>query len=626
MADSSGGGAGGTGTSRGILDFIEWIGNKLPDPATLFLLGTILIMLLSGLAAGLGWEVHKILPKRVTQEVQQLDGTTRVEQVIDPETGKPRVEWRETGEVYRAKSLLTREGLYWALSKMVDNFRLFPPLGIVLVGMLGIGIAERTGLIAALLKGFMLFVPAGLLTPAMVFIGVMSSLATDAGYVVLPPLAAALYKAVGRSPLVGIAAVFAGVSAGFNANLFITGLDPLLASLTGPGAQAIDPNYSVNPACNWWFMIASTVVITFTGWAVTALFVERRVNRKSPEDGGPVEPTAEEIAQQRLKPEEIRGLKAGGLTFALVMALLVASIVIPGAPLYTYRLPLLIEEGHASVLPDRAALEEAQQRVKDLAEGEDSLRIEWRIAERWDTARQGEPPAKDVYRPDDRLILVKSAERFDRWVNTIVPLLLLSFIFPALAYGLRMRSLRNDRDVAKLFLDTMMSMAPIIVLAFFAGQFIEHFKYSGLDTMLALWGGQALGKAQLSPQMLMVAFILVTLAFNLFVGSMSAKWSMFAPIFVPMFMMVGISPELTQAAYRIGDSVSNIITPLNAYLIIILVFMQKYVPRSGMGTLISLMMPYTIVFTIVWTILLLVWMALGLPLGIDGGLTYTPPM
>ncbi len=578
--------------SKGILDFIEWVGNKLPDPATLFLIGALGVMILSYFAAKNEWVVRKSLPTPVMMQVVSEDGSVHEKPVIDEATGEPEVQWVPTGETLEARNVLSREGLYWTLANMVKSFMAFPPLGVVLVGMLGIGIAERTGLLAASLKSVMLVVPDALLTPTMVFVGVMSSMTLDAGYVVLPPLAAALYKSVGRSPLAGIAAVFAGVAAGFNANLFITGLDPMLANFTTLGAQVVDENYRVNAACNWWFMIASTIVVTFLGWAVTSWFVERRLNRKSPEDGGPMTPSAEELAEQRLKAEEIRGLGFGAIGFLLALGILLAMIIVPGWPLHTYKMP-------------------------DPANPKNDV-----IAEVWDTQTQGPPPATALVKDD--LILVPSAEHFDRWVNCIVPMIFLCFITGAIFYGVSVGKLRNDKDVAKLLVDSIAYMAPIIVLAFFAAQFTELFKYSGLDRMLALAGGQALGQAGFSPYTLMVAFILVTVVFNLFVGSMSAKYAMFAPIFVPMFMMVGISPELTQAAYRIGDSTSNIITPLNAYLIIILVFMQKYVPRSGMGTLISMMMPYTIVFTIVWTIMLLVWMWLGLPLGIDGGLTYTP--
>jgi len=551
MADTQNDAAQST-SSGGLLDMIEKAGNRLPDPVTLFIIGTLFIMALSAVAAQFEWTVVEKLPVPVTEEVVGPDGGM-IEQPVLNEDGEPILEWKETGTTYTAKSLLTRDGLFWAIDSMVDNFMAFPPLGVVLVGMLGIGVAERTGLIGALLKAFMLVTPGMLLTPAMVFIGIMSSMAMDAGYVVLPPLAAALYKALGRSPLAGLAAVFAGVSAGFNANLFITGLDPMLAGFANTGGQVIDPNYEMNPACNWWFMIASTFVITLVGWATTSWFVERRLQSKSPEDGGPVTPTAEDLAEQHLKPQEVRGMLVALGALFIALGGIIAMIVTPGAPLY------------------------------------------------------GEGAA------------------FDRWVEAIVPIIFFCFIIPGIAYGVTVGEIRNDKDLAKLMIDSMAYMAPIIVLAFVAAQFIEYFGYSGMDTMLAMYGGQVLGQADMPIWALVIAFILVTMCFNMFIGSMSAKYAMFAPIFIPMFMLVGIAPELTQAAYRIGDSVTNIITPLNAYLIIILVFMQKFVPKGGMGTLISTMLPYTITFTITWMIMLLIWMALGIPLGVDGYLEWPHP-
>ncbi|MGI9013637.1 MAG: AbgT family transporter [Phycisphaerales bacterium] len=533
----------------GILDIIEKVGNRLPDPATLFLIGTIIVFLLSAVAAAGDWSVQPRLPKPVMESITAADGTTTEQPVLDAE-GSPELEWVAEGDPLSARNLLSSEGIFWLLKNLVTNFTAFPPLGVVLVGMLGIGVAERTGLLAALLKAFMLIVPGRLLTPAMVFVGIMSSMGLDAGYVVLPPLAGLLYLSVGRSPLAGIAAVFAGVSAGFNANLFITGLDPMLAGFGTTGGQVIDPDYKMSATCNWWFMIASTFVMTLTGWAVTSFFVERRLSTKPADEGGPAPISADELDAARLTATELKGMAWAGATLFLVLAVVLAMTLIPG----------------------------------------------------W--ALHGE------------------GQNFAKWVEAIVPILFFCFITPGIVYGFIVKSIRSEKDVARLMVESMAYMAPIIVLAFFAAQFIESFKHSGLDRMLAMAGGQALGQADMPAWLLIVAFILVTVVFNLFVGSMSAKYAMFAPIFIPMFMLVGISPELTQAAYRIGDSVSNIITPLNAYLVIVLVFMQKYVPKAGMGTLISTMLPYTIVFTIVWTLLLLLWMALGIPLGPDGPLTW----
>ena len=553
----------------GLLDRIERLGNKLPDPITLFLLGTVLVMVLSHVAYLGEWSVRKALPREVAADAAAMPSDEAA--AAGDRADDPRLEWVETGEVFTARSLLTRDGLYWLVANLVKNFINFPPLGIVLVGMLGIGIAERTGLIAAVMKVVMMVMPGWLLTPAMVFVGVNSSLAIDAGYVILPPLAMALYRSVGRPPLAGLAAVFAGVAAGFDANLFVTGLDPLLAGLTQAGAQTIEPGYRVAATCNWYFAAISTVVITLAGWAVTAM-LERRLAQRSPEEGGPILPSRDELDQQRLTSVETRSFAFSIASMIIVLGLIVACILIPDWPLYTYHL-----DG---------------QPVEKAADG----------------------------------TLAPSADHFDRWVNAIVPLLFLTFVIPGTVFGIAAGKIHNDKDVARLLIDSIAGMAPIIVLAFFAAQFTESFKYSGLDRMLAQAGGQWLGQAGFSKYTLVIAFVLGTTTFNLLIGSMSAKWAMFAPIFVPMFMMVGISPELTQAAYRVGDSCTNIITPLNAYLVIILVFMQKYMPKAGMGTLIATMLPYSIAFLIVWIAMLMIWMWLGVPLGPEGPLEYVPAL
>ncbi len=570
-----------TKTNDGWLGWIEKVGNRLPDPATLFLIGTILVMIASAVAVKSGWVVHERLPDHSAALGQAAAGS----QVA--------VKWIETGDTFEAKNILTRDGLFWAISSMVENFINFAPLGIVLVGMLGIGIAERTGFIGSALKAMLMVVPQKLLTPAMVFLGIMSSMTSDAGYIILPPLAAALYKAVGRAPLAGLAAVFAGVAAGFNANLVITSLDPMLSDLATMGAQVIDPNYEVNPACNLWFMIASTIVMTGVGWFVADVIVEKRLANKSAEEGGPSPVDVSDLESQRLTLEDKRALKIAGIVFAIALTTVIAMVNIPGSPLYTYELESPIKLGKMVTVE-----------VVEVVAG-DPL------------------PAGAIEK--DGQVFVQSKNIFPRWVKAIVPLVLIVFIIPGIVYGVLQKKIHSDRDVAKLLTDSMAGMAPIIVMAFFAGQFVEHFKYSGLDKMLAMTGGQALGQAALPTSLLIVAFILMTMCFNMFVGSMSAKYTIFAPIFIPMFMMVNISPELTQCAYRIGDSVTNCITPLNPYMVILLAFMKNIAPKGGMGTLISTMLPFTIIFSIVWTIMLLVWFWLGIPLGMDGHLNYSLP-
>jgi aminobenzoyl-glutamate transport protein len=486
---------------------VERAGNRLPDPATLFLAGTLLLMLLSDLAVRLGWQVT-----------------------------------RPDGDSVVPVSLLTSDGVWWLLSHLVENFVDFPPLGLVLVGLLGIGVAERSGLLPVLLRRLLAAAPAAWLLPATVLVGVLSSLALDAGYVVLPPLAAALFLAAGRSPLAGIAAVTAGVTCGFSANLFITGLDPLLAGLSTAGAQVLDPDYQVAITANWWFMIASTLVLTIAGTLVTRWLVEPRLARP--------EPVVAEPPAAAARAAEDRGLMAAGVTLNLLLALILLAVVLPGAP------------------------------------------------------------------------LAGTGEHFPRWMEVMVPLLLVLFLGTGLAYGIGAGSIRSDRDAVAMMSDTIRAMGPYIVLAFFAAQFIACFSHSRLGEMLAISGGGWLADLGLPAAPLVLAFVMLVMLGNLVMGSASAKYALFAPVFVPMFMQAGISPELTQAAYRVGDSVTNGITPFNPYLVIILVFIRRYLPEAGLGTLLALMLPYALVFAPVWALLLGLWVSAGLELGPGGPLHY----
>lgn len=585
-----------------VLNRIEWLGNKLPDPAFLFLIGLVLVLFASHLAAPslpdgfeVRWSVDVAnggVDERVgvigrvseTEEGEVFEPASIVVDNADPETLNARLVIDATGEtvvdsdgspinvaeygwavfekvpvdtdddpetppelvsngrVMFARSLLTSEGIYWLLASMEANFLGFAPLGVVL---LGIGPMERVGLISALLRAALSRVPGMLLTPAMIFLGIMSSLGSDAGYVVLPPLAALAYLAVGRSPLAGIAAVFAGVAAGFNANLLITSLEPLMSNLSQGAAQSIDADRAVAATATWYFMAVSTILLTFVGWATTAMFVEKRLAAKSPEDGGPDPAHASTLdGHGTLKPEESKGLLWAGVTFGIGLAFTALLVFWKGSPLY----------------------------------GSDGP--------------------------------------FPRWVAVIVPLMFILTILPACVYGAVVGNIKSTKDAARTMVESMAGMAPIIVLAFFAGQFVAAFDESGLGRMLAFSGGEWLFNQQFGAGGLLIAFILVTMVFNLFVGSMSAKYALFAPIFVPMFMLIGIRPEMTQTAYRIGDSTTNIITPLNPYLVIVLMYVQKYAPKAGIGTLIAMMLPYTIAFTLLWMVMIVVWNASGIPLGV----------
>lgn len=488
------------------LGVIERLGNRLPDPVYLFILGTLVIVVGAELAVLTEWHVAKTISA-------------------------------EEQEVIQARSLLAADGLWWWLSHLVQNFIEFPPLGIVLVGMLGIGLAERSGLLPALIVSAGMAVSEKFLVPAMIFLGIMSSMALDAGYVVLPPIAAVLFIAMGKSPLLGIAASFAGVSAGFGANLFITAIDPLLAGFTEAAAQLIEPGYKVAVTSNWWFMAVSTLVLTITGWLVTNIWVAPRVAHY---DGSLS--TDSEIPAA-LSAQQTKAMKIALAVFFSLLILVLIAINIPGAPLHGI------------------------------------------------------------------------GSRFPRWVEATVPLLFIGFIVPGVVYGYYAGTIRNSKEFANHMGKTMADLGPYIVLAFFAAQFIAAFKYTHLGEMLAIAGGAWLASLQIEVYVLLIMFVLLACCGNLLIGSMSAKYAFMAPVFVPMLMQAGVAPELAQVAYRIGDSVTNVITPLNPYMIIILALMQKYHQRAGIGTLISLTLPYSIGFLFVWLVLLIVWVLLGIPLG-----------
>lgn len=504
---------------------IAVIGNKLPDPLTLFAILTVLVIIASVLFAG------------AEAEVVQRDGTKVVNKV---------------------GSLVSQEGIKWMFTHAVENFINFAPLGPVLAVMIGIGVAERTGFITMGLKVLVKSVPPSLITATLVFAGVMSSMVADAGYVVLTPLGAVLFAGMKRHPIAGLAAAFAGVSGGFSANLAVTGLDPLLSKLTQAAAATVDPTYAatINPTCNYYFMVASVFLITILGTFVTTRIVEPMLGEWDPADADldeaivPADPTSKE-------------------RHAFLVSMVVGAVTL-GA------LALL------ALFPGEAPLRNV------IAEG---------------------APAVSAYDP---------------FFGSIEVLITILFIIPGVVYGVMVGKIKNDKDVAKMASAAMASMGAYIVLAFIAGQFVAYFNHTNLGSVSAVKGAQVLESIGLKGIPLLLAFIVVSSMMNLFIGSASAKWAFMAPIFVPMLMQSGLSPELVQAGYRVGDSVTNIISPLMPYLPIIIVFAKKYDRKAGLGTLISAMLPYSIAFAIGWTIMLIVWLQFEIPLGPGVGAFYGP--
>ncbi|MBE5315085.1 MAG: AbgT family transporter [Xanthomonadales bacterium] len=497
------------------LNVVERAGNLLPHPATLFFLLTVLVVLLSALAAQ--FDIGVAHPK--------------------------------TGELVSPVNLFSAEGLQRIMGNLVTNFTSFAPLGTVLVALIGIGVAEHSGLIGACLRIVVLNAPRFLLTPIVVFAGVMSNMASEIGYVLLVPLAGLLYVAAGRHPILGIAAAFAGVSGGYSANLLLGTIDPLLSGLSEEAARIVDPSYTVSPAANMYFMQASTPLITLLGWWVTEKIVARRFPDGSYSKGD------EKI--EAISAAEKRGLLFAGIaTLLLTTLLLLATVPVDGV---------------------------------------------LRIAGETDTLKALAP-----------------------FLNAIVALIFVAGAVIGIAYGIGAGTIKSDTDVINGMNKSMQTLGSYLVLVFFAAQFVALFNWTNLGLIFAVEGAEFLKTLGLPKIPLLLGFILLTATVNLAMGSASAKWALMAPVFVPMFMLLGYSPEVTQTAYRVGDSVTNIISPMMSYFAIVIAFLQRYEPKAGIGTVIATMMPYSFVFLLGWAALFALWIALGLPLGPGASLQYLP--
>jgi len=487
-----------------ILRVIEKVGNALPDPVFLFAIFAFLVIVVSGITSL--FEIEAIHPG--------------------------------TGEIVKPVNLFSIDGLHKILTGMVRNFTSFAPLGTVLVALLGIGVAEGSGFIGAVLRLLVLSSPKKLLTFVIIFAGILSNMASEVGYVLLVPLSAIIFLSVGRNPLAGIAASFAAVSAGYSANLLLGTIDPLLAGLSEEAAHIIDPTYTVNPACNYYFMFVSTFLLAGLGTYVTEKIVIPRLGVYEGND------KPEEI--QKITVEEKRGLKFAGaasLVFALILIL--------------------------GTVPSWGFLRDAQTGG-----------------------------------------LLRSP-----FMTGIVSIIFIGGVVIGVAYGLGARTIKSDKDIVKGMSKSMQTLGSYIVLTFFAAQFVAYFNWTNLGLIVAIEGAQVLKASGLGDIPLILGFVVVSAFVNLVMGSASAKWAIMAPVFIPMFMLLGYSPELIQASYRVGDSVTNIISPMMSYFALIVVFFQKYDKKAGIGTMIATMLPYSFFFFLGWSALLIVWILLGLPVG-----------
>jgi len=489
---------------------IEKAGNALPHPAALFGIFAIMILILSWIGNTLDWiGIHP-----------------------------------STGETIHTINLLSTEGLHRILLEMVNNYTGFAPLGIVMVALLGIGVAESSGLMKAAINAMVLKAPKSMITFIIVFSGIISNMASDLGYILIIPLAGVIFHSLGRHPIAGMSAAFAGVSGGFSANLLIGTIDPLLAGLSTEAAKIIDPNYYVLPTANYYFMAVSTFIIAFAGTWVTTYWIEPRLGQYT----GDVKEEAIEYPTKKEKK---------GLKWVLVVIMIWIGIFLLG------------------LLPDKGFLRGA----------------------------------------DNTILHTPILKGF-------IAVLFLMAASCGIVYGYIVGKFNKHSDVFDGMVSSFKTLVAFLVLVFFAAQFVAWFKWSNLGIIIAIKGAVWLKDMNMGLIPLIILFVIFSGFINLFMGSASAKWAILAPVLVPMFMLLGYSPELSQAVFRIGDSVTNVISPMMSFFALIIVYYQKYDKNAGIGTLISTMLPYSFVFFILWTLLLIVWVVFGLPLGPDSGLYY----
>ncbi len=506
---------------KGLLDKIAAAGDKLPDPTFIFLGCICVIVAVSVLAAQAGWSA------------------------IEPASGK----------LIQVQSLLSEANVKRFLVDMPDTLTNFPPLGLVLVVMLGAAVAERSGLFSALMGAAVRGVPKAALTPMIFLIGVMSHHAADAAYVVLIPLSALVYAEAGRHPVAGVAIAYAGISGAFAGNIIPGQFDILMLGITEAAAKLVDPSFVMNPLGNWWFTASIGIGFTPIAWYITDRIVEPRLGvwdgRK------PVDTNAGEVFGE-LNAAQRKGLQRAGIAAALIVA------VFAGLTLWAGYTPLI------------------------------------------DEASSG-------------------PQRLTPFYQALVAGFMLLFLVCGWAYGSAAGSVRNHRDAVKMMNEGMRDLAPYIVLVFFAAHFVAMFSWSNLGPVMAVKGAGVLRGLELPNTAVLTSILLMTSGLDLVIGSASAKWSAMAPVVVPMLMLVKISPELTTAAFRMGDSIFNIVTPLASNFPLALIMCQRWRPQFGVGSMISLMLPYSIGFMIGGLSLLMLWSGFELPVGPGASATYEPP-
>jgi len=497
-----------------LLDGVEIVGNKVPHPAVIFLLMSAIVIVLS--------------------QIFHMMGTTVTYQVIDLQTHKP------VTSTAVVNSLLTVEGLRFIVTSVVRNFLNFGPVGVILVAMVGVGLAEEAGLIQALIRKIVIVAPRRAITFIIVAMGVLSSVASDAGYLVLIPLGAAAFHSLGRHPIAGLAAAFSGVAAVFGVNLIITPIDGVLTEITNDAIHLLNPGLSIYLTANLYFSFASSILLCIACTVITERIVEPRLGVYQ---GGQLAEAATATST-----EEARGLRFA-LYGLIGIGIAIALLALPsGAPLRNPTTGALI----------------------------------------------GDSPLMD----------------------SLIVLIMLLFLVTGFAYGKGAGTINTATEAIVAITKTFSGLGGLLFLFLVISQFLAHFNYSNLATIAAVKLADIIEAANFGSLPLLLVFVLVTAIVGLVIPAAIAKWAILAPIFVPLFLKLHVAPDAVLAAYRVGDSPVNIITPLMPYFGMIVIFAQRYQKDAGVGTVVAMMLPYTALLLVIWTVFLVFWYVLGIPYGV----------
>lgn len=529
-----------SGRLQRVLDGIERVGNKVPHPAIIFLGLVLLVIVLSAVFAAFDvsvtYDVAEPAPEVVEEEYVGGSVVPEPAPTLDDYLEEDIEIHQETTEI---RSLLNGDGVAFIFSSFVDNFAGFSVVAVVFVAMIGVGVAEEAGLMAALIRKLVKVAPAKLLTFIIVFVGGLSSVATDAGYLILIPLAAAAFLSVGRHPLAGLAAAYAGVSAGFAVNVLLTPLDGLLTEVTNEAIAIADPDLSIDLTANLWFAIASTFFVAI----VITLVADTITLRSLGEYGG----EAAVATDEEVPAGESRGLRFASLAALAGLLVVVLLTVLPDAPLRN---------------PETGAI-------------------------------FNDSPLMD----------------------SLIFIITMLFLVAGIGFGLGAKTITSSVDVINGITKTFAGLAGLVFLLLLISQFIAYFNFSNMPTVAAVKMADALESADIGALWLLIGFIVVILILDLIIPGSLPKWAIFAPIFIPLFLRLDVAPQTVLAAYRLGDSPMNVVTPLMVYLPFIVLVAQRYEPDAGIGTIISLMIPYTVIVLVTWLIFFVVWYLLGIPMG-----------